>query len=271
MGEPVPALHWSGADYAHHSAHHRAVDEWFLARHRPRPTDVVVDLGCGSGEFSARLATLVPEGRVIGVDRDPSMLAAARRHEAPNLTFQQAAAEHVDDVVPESSVDLVVSRAMLHWLPVSLYLRCFRAVFRILRSAGWFHSESAGAGNIAAISRLLEEVAASRGLPPPPPFPDAGTVFGLVEAAGFEIPADGVRTVAQRRPFSRRELIALLRTQASLAITKHASNERAEALVDAVTARVNELRRADGSYDQTFVRLEILVDRPASRLAPTAV
>ena len=45
------------------------MDEWFLARHRPRPSDVVVDLGCGSGEFSARLATLVPEGRVIGVDQ----------------------------------------------------------------------------------------------------------------------------------------------------------------------------------------------------------
>ena len=32
MGEPMPALHWSGADYAHHSAHHRAVDDRFLAR-----------------------------------------------------------------------------------------------------------------------------------------------------------------------------------------------------------------------------------------------
>jgi SAM-dependent methyltransferase len=267
MDEPVPALSWSGADYAHHSAHHRATDEWFLARHRPRPSDVVVDLGCGSGEFSARLATLVPEGRVIGVDQNPSMLAAARRHEAPNLTFRQAAAEHVDDVVPESSVDLVVSRAMLHWLPVSLYLRCFRAVLRILRSGGWFHSESAGAGNIAAIARLLEKVAAASGLPPTPPFPDAGTVFELVEAAGFEIPTDGVRTVAQRRPFNRNELIALLRTQASLVIIRHAPNDSAEALVDALTARVDELRRADGSYDQTFVRLEILVHRP-SRPAP---
>ena len=195
------------------------------------------------------------------------MLAAARRHEAPNLTFRQAAAEHVDDVVPESSVDLVVSRAMLHWLPVSLYLRCFRAVLRILRSGGWFQSESAGAGNIAAIARLLEKVAAASGLPPTPPFPDAGTVFELVEAAGFEIPTDGVRTVAQRRPFNRNELIALLRTQASLVIIRHAPNDSAKALVDALTARVDELRRADGSYDQTFVRLEILVHRP-SRPAP---
>ena len=108
-------------------------------------------------------------------------------------------------------------------MPVSLYLAVLPS--RIEDSAVWgmVPLQSAGAGNIAAIARLLEEVAASRGLPPPPPFPDAGTVFGLVELSGFEIPADGVRTVAQRWLFSRRELIALLRTQASLAITKHAS------------------------------------------------
>jgi hypothetical protein len=131
-----------------------------------------------------------------------------------------------------------------------------------------FHSESAGAGNIAAIARLLEKVAAASGLPPTPPFPDAGTVFELVEAAGFEIPTDGVRTVAQRRPFNRNELIALLRPQASLVIIRHAPNDSAEALVDALTARVDELRRADGSYDQTFVRLEILVHRPSRPRPP---
>src|SRR5215207_449563 len=185
MDDPARALHWSGVDYARHSEHHRAVDEWFLTRHRPRPTDVVVDLGCGSGEFGARLAALVPEGRVIGVDQDPSMLAAAQRHQARNLTFHRAAAEHVDEVVTESSVDLVVSRAMLHWLPVSRYLQCFRAVFRILRPGGWFHSESGGAGNAAAVARLLNEIASANGLPPMPPFPDAGTVFDLVEAARF--------------------------------------------------------------------------------------
>jgi SAM-dependent methyltransferase len=263
MSDLAGAALWSGSGYAQHSAHHRALDEWFLARHRPAPTDVVVDLGCGSGEFSARLAALIPDGRVIGIDSDASMLAAASRHQAANLTFLQAAAERVDEVVAHSSVDLVVSRAMLHWLPISRYLRCFQAVFRILRPGGWFHSESGGAGNVTALVELLDEVAAANGLPATPPFPDAGTVFDLVDAAGFEIPQDGVRTVAQRRPFTREGLIGLLRTQAGLSITRYAPDDAAEGLLDAATAKVDQLRRSDGSYDQTFVRLEILIRRPA--------
>jgi SAM-dependent methyltransferase len=263
VSDPVRAPQWSGSRYAQQSAHHRALDEWFLARHPPAPTDVVVDLGCGSGEFSARLAALVPNGLVIGVDADPSMLATAHRLEGPNLSFRQATAERVDEAVAPSSVDIVVSRAMLHWLPISLYLRCFQAVFRILRPGGWFHSESAGAGNVASMTRLLDEVASVNELPATPPFPDAGTVFDLIGAAGFEIPEDGVRTVAQRRPFTRETLVGLLRTQAGLAVTRHAPADAAEGLLNEVTAKVDQLRRNDGSYAQTFVRLEIMARRPA--------
>lgn len=51
---------WSGDEYAEHSGHHRAFDDWFVDRQPPSAADVVVDLGCGSGEFSAKLAALVP-------------------------------------------------------------------------------------------------------------------------------------------------------------------------------------------------------------------
>jgi SAM-dependent methyltransferase len=265
MNESRRPAGWSGTAYARHSAHHRALDDWFLARHRPGSADVVLDLGCGSGEFSALLAGLVPDGRVIGVDRDPSMIEAARRHAAPNLEFVQAAAEDVDGVVADSSVDLAVSRAMLHWLPLPRYPRCFEAVFRVLRPGGWFHSESAGAGNVAGVTRLLGEVAARHGLAPPPPFPDPGTVFDLVVAAGFEIPEDGVRSVAQRRPFTRDQLVALLRTQAANALTRQVGDGAAGPIVDAVVAEADRLRGHDGSYDQTFVRLEILARRPGQR------
>lgn len=253
---------WSGDAYAKHSGHHRAFDDAFLERHPPSDADVVVDLGCGSGEFSAKVAALVPKGRVIGVDPDPSMLERARAHDQPNLFFVNAAAEDVDQIVPEGSADLVVSRAMLHWLPLSRYPRCFEAVHRVLEPGGWYHSESAGAGNLQTLSELVEEIAAVHGIAAPPRFPDVGLVFELLEAAAFELPQGAVRSVAQRRPFSRDRLTRFLRSQAAVALTRTAPEDVKPAIIEALAGAAERLRRHDGTFDQTFVRLEILARKP---------
>lgn len=133
---------------------------------------------------------------------------------------------------------------------------------RVLRPGGWFHSESAGAGNVPLVVSLLDDLARRFSLEAPPAFPDAGTVFDYVEQAGFDIPGDGVRTVAQRRAFTHDQALGLLRTQASVALTRQADADRAESIVSAALADAEKLRRADGTFDQTFVRLEILARVP---------
>lgn len=262
MNEQDGAPRWDGDAYADHADHHRAVDDWFLDRLRPQPDSVVVDLGSGSGEFSARLAEIVTDGSVIGVEPDAAMLASAQRHASSNLQFISASAEELDRVIDDGSVDLVVSRAMLHWLPLASYPRIFEAVHRVLRPGGWFHSESAGAGNLAKVGGLMLDLAERFDVPVLLEFPDAGAVFDLVEQAGFEIPADGVQTVAQRRSFSHDKMLGFLRTQATVPLTRATSGDISEAIVQAAVADVERLRRFDGTYDQTFVRLEIMAQRP---------
>ena len=44
-----------------------------------RTTDNVLDAGCGSGWLSRRIASLVPEGRVVGMDISDEMIRLARR------------------------------------------------------------------------------------------------------------------------------------------------------------------------------------------------
>lgn len=224
---------------------------------------MVVDLGCGSGEFTARLAALAPRGHVTGVDRDASMLEAAKRHTAANLTFLRAAAQDIDRVVQPESVDVVVSRAMLHWLPPEQHPALYDAVLRVLRPGGVFHLEAAGPGNVGAIIALLADLAVRHGVPPPPPFPDPGRALELLEAAGFAISDDSVRTVVMRRSFTREQLVDMLGSQCVLVLTRHTGPDEAHTLTEEALGALDRLRRHDGSWDQTFVRFELLVHRPS--------
>ena len=40
-----------------------------------KPTDVIADIGAGSGYYTLRLAPLVPKGKVMAVDIQPEMIA----------------------------------------------------------------------------------------------------------------------------------------------------------------------------------------------------
>ncbi len=50
-----------------------------LEKMRLASTDSVLDVGCGAGWLSRRLAKLVPEGRVVGMDISDEMIRRARR------------------------------------------------------------------------------------------------------------------------------------------------------------------------------------------------
>jgi ubiquinone/menaquinone biosynthesis C-methylase UbiE len=254
---------WAGDEYAEESSHHRRFDDWFLDHHTPRPHDRVVDAGCGSGEFTARLASLTPDGHVIGVEPDASMLETADRHVRDNLEFRRGRVQELDDVCEASWADVVVSRSVFHWLSLADYLPSYEAVRRVLRPGGWFHAESGGAGNVSRLARVLDEVATGLGLAPATvSFPDAGSVLELLEQAGFEVPRSGVTTVAQRRSFDRQELTGFLRTQAALAYGLGAGSDLPTRFLAEASEHLEDLQRHDGSYDQTFVRLHVLCRRP---------
>src|SRR5919206_3981044 len=75
----------------------------------------VVDLGCGEGALTASLAQRWPGARVVGVDSSPEMLAAAAAHaEAGRVSFEQG---DVRDWRPDAPVDVLVTNAVLHWVP----------------------------------------------------------------------------------------------------------------------------------------------------------
>jgi SAM-dependent methyltransferase len=90
-------------------------DDQLLAQ-VPATARRVLDVGCGLGRLTARLA--VPGREVVGVDLSPEMIARARRFGAtmPALTF------HCGDFLAMEfaprSFDCVLSVAVLHHMPV---------------------------------------------------------------------------------------------------------------------------------------------------------
>jgi SAM-dependent methyltransferase len=64
------------------------VDE--LATRLPRHGRIL-DLGCGEGGATRRLAAMAPRSRIVGLDRDPTRLVRARRGEAFALVAADAA------------------------------------------------------------------------------------------------------------------------------------------------------------------------------------
>ena len=89
----------------------------------------VVDLGCGPGQLTARLASRWPGARVDGIDSSAEMIIAAEQMRA-GLTGPDAAAAgrlsfavgDVADWEPGRPVDVVVSNAVLQWVPGHLEL-----------------------------------------------------------------------------------------------------------------------------------------------------
>lgn len=254
---------WDAAYYAANTAHHRAFDEWFLAEMPLRDDLRLVDLGCGSGDFTRSLARLVPRGEVVGVDPQAEFVRLAGESAGPNQRFVVGRAQDLAAALGGERFDGVVSRAALQWAPCVDQPGIAAQVRASIVPGGFYRLEMGGAENIARVVSLLDDVSARLGGPPSPwCFPGAGHTMQLLEDAGFDLARGHVRTVAQRRPFTRRTLTSWLTSQVFLAYDPGLDTGRRQRLRQDAMDRLDELRHSDGSFDQIFVRLDVLAHVP---------
>lgn len=108
-----------------------------LAHAAVRPGETVLDLGSGAGVdcFLAARET-GPDGRVVGVDMTPAMLAKARANAArggyANVEFRLGEIEHLP--VADGSVDCIISNCVVNLSPDKPQV--FREALRALRPGG---------------------------------------------------------------------------------------------------------------------------------------
>jgi ubiquinone/menaquinone biosynthesis C-methylase UbiE len=115
-------------------AHFAEVSERLLDDLALRPSDRVVELGCGAGSFSRRvLRRLGAGGVLVGVDCSEGLLTQARNHlaGAGPARFEAVLADVAQPGPWLDGADVLVARTMLHHIPmVEFALGRFRAALR---------------------------------------------------------------------------------------------------------------------------------------------
>ncbi|MFE4357423.1 MULTISPECIES: class I SAM-dependent methyltransferase [unclassified Kitasatospora] len=165
-----------------------------LAMHAaPRPGDVIVDVGCGTGSFAVLLGRAEPQATVVGVDPDPAVLRLARRKAAAagiEPDFRTGMGDTVDEVVGAGTADTVVSSLVLHQCPVPMKQAVLAAMHRTLRPGGKLVIADYGRQRTAAMRLAFRIVQFADGKEDTQPNAD-GILPRLIAEAGFE----GVREV----------------------------------------------------------------------------
>ncbi|HET8578748.1 MAG TPA: methyltransferase domain-containing protein [Methylomirabilota bacterium] len=172
---------WDPERYARNARYVAELTTPVLELLAPRPGERILDLGCGDGALTEKLAA--GGCRVVAVDTSPEQAAAARRRglDARGMDGQRLAFE--------GEFDAVFSNWALHWMREADAV--IAGVWRALRPGGRFVAELGGAGCIATVMGALYDALARRGIDGrrlnPFYFPALDDYAGRLAARGFRI------------------------------------------------------------------------------------
>jgi ubiquinone/menaquinone biosynthesis C-methylase UbiE len=122
-------------------------EEPLFARYALAADARIADIGCGSGEITARLAARYPRASIVGIDILEESIAHARaRHAAlaPRVLFEQGDAFELR--LPSDTYELVTCRHMTQAIPEPE--RALKELVRICKPEGWLHVLSEDYGMI---------------------------------------------------------------------------------------------------------------------------
>jgi len=251
------ASRWSPADYAKHAAFVPALGDAVLQLLAPQPGELILDVGCGDGALTERIAAAGARG--MGLDSSPEMVEAAR---ARGLDAFVADAEAMD-LERFGQFDAAFSNAALHWMldPDAVAT----GIFKGLKEGGRFVGEMGGEGNLATLRQGLRDVLTERGYEMPEQDPawyaSVETFTRLYCIAGFcEVRAE---LIPRPTPLPGGAADWVRTFRAGVMDVAMVPEWERDDIAAAVEARVAPaLRRPDGSFYADYVRLRFSMRKP---------
>lgn len=119
----------------------------------------VMDAGCGSGRVTELVAERFPDARIVALDGSASMIEQARgRLGRFGNRVAFVLADLMKPLPVDEPVDAVFSTATFHWVPDHDAL--FANLAGAMNPGARLVAQCGGAGNLASVVRVLEELGA---------------------------------------------------------------------------------------------------------------
>lgn len=183
MPSDIPLQEWNSERYEKNARFVSDLGQAVLELLNPQTGERILDLGCGDGALTEKIAAAGAE--VLGVDASEDMISAARKRglnarviDAYELPFQR-------------DFDAVFSNAAMHWMKADPD-RVLKGIRRALKPGGRLVAEMGGHGCVASIVVALCAALQCHGVADPASlipwyFPTPDEYGERLERTGFQV------------------------------------------------------------------------------------
>ena len=243
---------WNPTSYAENARFVSDLGEPLLELLDGGPGEIILDLGCGDGALTQKLAAA--GCKVYGCDASLAQLHATKAHGIQVFVMDG------QQLGLKRRFDAVFTNAALHWMKQAE--KVVEGVAASLKPAGRFVGEFGGKGNVETIRQSLHGALRKRGIDPwsvdPWYYADPQEYSGLLNRHGFTV--DYIDLIPRPTKLPG-DIIAWLEVFAQPFSKAVADSQRAEFL-DEVRAQLQpKLQKPDGSWYADYVRLRFKATR----------
>lgn len=255
---------FDGEKYKRASKQQKAWGKKLISEMELRGDERILDLGCGDGVLTAKLAQSVPDGFVLGIDASANMIETARNdHARANLRFEL---RDINGMYFESQFDLLFSNATLHW--IKDHDRLLGNVFESLKQGGTVRFQFAADGNCSTLIRVLKAVTSAK---------KYASYFTEFEWPWYMPTARQYRKLLDEVPFTEKqiwceeadkyfggaeELTGWIDQPSIVPFLSPVADKDKRPFRDAVVEQmIEQTRQKDGTYFETFRRINVFAKK----------
>jgi len=247
--------HWNPEQYAKHARFVSDLGMPVVELLSPQPGERILDLGCGDGALTIKLAELGCQ--LVGVDSSEKMVLATKALGLDAYTVNGHSLKFTDEF------DAVFSNAALHWMKKPKAV--ISGVWRALKPGGRFVAEFGGYGNVETIVNAIESALLTRRgtiVVGPWYFPQPQEYTALLEAKGFEV--EKIELIPRPTPLPG-NISGWLETFAQSYTAALPVGERPRFIAEVVESLRPKLCDTNGNWTADYVRLRFVATKPMTR------